>query len=272
MAENKVINDEKDSTQELPQEKTSQADEYLWGVIYHAEWIMPGYKKFAEGYKDSPKELRELYMCICDGVPLDTLKLVVLKEPVDFSLKLCRRKHLEKLFLGNYSNKLEDIETITADIESELQQMSGTVKNIAESIPRLDDMLSVMKEPVEENKESISQRKSTVNKRSVKPEKDTVSVPGKPQLASKEPKGLFSIVKRTTERISRPTEHSSRYVVELYSKGYNADQINFILECIEEGFSQAEIKKFADPKISVDVMRRLKKIQMRDKEDTYGKR
>ena len=80
---------------------------------------------------------------------------------------------------------------------------------------------------------------------------------------------------KLSEIISKYEKEPARLVIELYAKDYKDEQINFILDCIDKGMKISEIEKFADPKISVDMMIRLRDMHENKKKrevEQHGKR
>ena len=53
----------------------------------------------------------------------------------------------------------------------------------------------------------------------------------------------------------------STYIAKLYADGYNEEQIAYILECLEDGITKKEIDQFIDPKIPVEMMKKLKNMK-----------
>lgn len=268
----------------------SKGDEYLYATITMADWIHDSYKKFAEKYRNDGKILRELYLCFCDKVPIEVLTIAAQKEPVEGSFRVCRRKHMESEILKEHSNELEEIKHITEDMEADVKSMSGTVNYIAAAIPALDDLFSSNEIPEDKSSVTVSmpikEKKSTEavmsneNGKQKKHKEETAAVDDLPKANEivnvakmsendkadtkrKKNKGkLITYIKmKLSEIISKYEKDPARFVIELYAKDYKDEQINFILDCIETGMKVSDIEKFADPKISVDMMIRLRDMQ-----------
>lgn len=245
--------------------------QYLFATINSADWIDDSYKRFAEKYRNEEKPLKELYLCFCDKVPLELLIAAEQKEPVEFSFRLCRRKHIESEILKEHSNELEEIKHITAGMEAEVKSMSGTVSYIAAAIPTLDDLFQSdeMPEGGSVSDESISIKANMQeteierNERGGKKEHKEES-----QVLCKEKTEFHCIGRlikcikmKLSEIVSLHQKEPARFVIELYAENYKEEQINFIMDCMEKGMKVSEIEKFADPKISVDMMKRLSRMQ-----------
>lgn len=265
-------------------ELSASAEEYLWGVIYCADWIKPAYKKFADAYRTNPKALRELYLCFCDKVPETALKEAAKNDRVDVAFKLCRKEHLEKEWLGEYAQKLQELSSISGEIGMEVKQMSGTVSNIADAMPDWDAMfskeipdvlpaLTVTTELSSKSNKTIKQEKTSkaekVLETSSAPSEDKIEKTATQSvIPKKKGKGSFlKLLKKKVSEFFHLKSNPSRLVLELYSQGYSDSQINFILDSIELGMTKDEIDKIADPKISVEMMTKLRNMHFKEKGD-----
>jgi hypothetical protein len=63
--------------------------------------------------------------------------------------------------------------------------------------------------------------------------------------------------------VARRREREARRFIDKFVTGGNltAEQVDYLLECLEEGVSVREMERFAVPGVPVDVMRRLKGLQ-----------
>lgn len=228
--------------------------QYLFATINSADWIDDTYKRFAEKYRNEEKPLKELYLCFCDKVPLELLIAAEQKEPVEFSFRLCRRKHIESEILKEHSNELEEIKHITAGMEAEVKSMSGTVSYIAAAIPTLDELFQSDEMP-----ETEIERNERGGK---KEHKEEAQVLCKEKTEFHCIGRLIKCIKmKLSEIVSLHQKEPARFVIELYAENYKEEQINFIMDCMEKGMKVSEIEKFANPKISVDMMKRLSRMQ-----------
>lgn len=247
----------------MEENKQYNACQYLYATIRTAEWISEDYKNFAEKYKDSEEILKELYLCICDQVSLDVLELVELNESVADAFKQCRKKHLESDFLRKYTEEIKRIKRITTATEKEVKNMSGTIKQIADSIPALDERLqpvSSKKEKSEDNEiqEVIQEDANVVSIQ----ETDITDVQPKKRIVTNR------LVDKVAALVSHKTKGSpAAFVDELYSKNYSDEQIAYIIDCLEEGMKREEILKFAFPSIPVSMMKKLKQLQQKERGD-----
>lgn len=268
-------------------ESSNSAEEYLWGVIYYADWIKPAYKKFADAYRTNSKALRELYLCFCDKVPESALKKAAKSDCVELAFKLCRKEYMEKEWLGEYSQKPEKLRTVSNETENEVKQMPGRESNIAEAMPDWDVMFSKEIPEVLPDQTVTTDTAPRLGK-SLKKQISTEAAdeaPAQPLTAKikneadekktmervvpqKKGKGkFFRLLKKKISELFCYKNNPSRFVIELYSQGYADAQINFILDCMERGMTFKEIDKIADPKIPVDMMKKMCDMHMKKKGD-----
>lgn len=249
-------------------EISSKAYEYLYATIQTADWISDDYKKVAELYKNH-SALKELYMCIYDGVNIDVLEVMAVDDDIEEILKKCRKKHLESEFLRRYSDVVDRINVITTKTEYEVKNMSNTVKYIADSLPakgsiqELPEPIAVKEERVED--ESYVESKTEDKQPIQEPIAVQVEKTSKPEEKNK---SYWREMLRDSigVLINKYRRNPRRTVVDMLSQGYSDEQINFIYSCIEEGMTSKEIDKFADPKIKVETMEQLKKVVIKERE------
>ena len=272
-------------------ELSASAEEYLWGVIYCADWIKPAYKMFADAYRTNPKALRELYLCFCDKVPETALKEAAKNDRVDVAFKLCRKEHLEKEWLGEYAAKLQELSSISGEIGMEVKQMSGTVSNIADAMLDWDAMFSkeipdvlpaktVSTELTSKSNKTVEQEKSPAVERALKLALDASSkneerIHTDTERVISNSKGKNAYIKVFIKKVSEifHPEKPNQFIIDLYNQGFSDNQINFILDSIEMGMTKEEIDSIADPKISVEMMTKLRYMHFKKKEEVKnGKR
>lgn len=259
---------------EMKETKQNKACQYLYAVIKEADWIDEEYKKFAEKYKKTEAPLIELYLCICDKVSLDVLQLVELNEPVEEAFRECRRKHLESGFMKKYSNDIRQIKHIATATEKEVKNMSGTVKHIADNIPTFEEMFM---QPAANKDQDEPQKQKKSSRKEMQKEKEQIEVQSEKLEQLNEPveNEQCLIASKKTPRTSfekfldKPNSIFSRYrkkrpgkyIEALVKEGYSVEQIDFILDCMEAGDSIREIEEFASPKITVELMKKLRNMK-----------
>lgn len=249
------------------EEKISNgAYEYLYATIQTADWISEEYKKVAEQYRDH-EALKELYLCICDGVSLDLLEVMVIDKDIEDILRKARKKHLESDFLRKYSDAVERISVITAKTEYEVKNMSSTVKYIADSLPGKTKNVE-LPEPivVKEENELLDQKaivkESSYNETEIVHESETSSSTSKEQKRRSWFEKLIEPILLFFDKYKR---NPKRSVIYMLSQGYSDEQISFLYSCIDEGMTSKELDKIASPKISVETMKQLKKVVLKER-------
>lgn len=255
----------------MEEKKTNSACEYLYAVIVTADWIGEEYKRFAEKFKGQDAILRELYLCICDGVSLDILELAEMNESVEISFRECRRKHLESSVLKQYSDEIKRIRSITTATEKEVKAISGSVRQLADTIPALEESLNSPERKETEHLKEVEADlpKGADLKKIAEPQKgaepcEERSVVSTEQKDIRNAGFLSGTKKSLSVWIKERTKRSpSDFVSRLYAENYSTEQVTFIIACIEEGMSEHDILRFASPNIPVEIMEKLKKIQER---------
>lgn len=215
--------------QERKKTESAKAEKYMAALIWFADWIPDGYKKLAVNNQGDVEILKGLYLCACDGVPVE-LAAEVLENDSAEELTAVRMEHIagslpEKQAQQDPGENVPDSGTQ----EPEGQHLDATMySELSEHIGHSDVKQNVPKS-------------------------------GTGNLQKK--RNLFFWRKR----------NMVRYIERLLAEGYDTNQMNFLLDCIEDGLTAAEIREFASPKLPVDVMWRLKMIEEKKRRTEDGK-
>lgn len=220
--------------QERKKTESAKAEKYMAALIWFADWIPDGYKKLAVDNQGDIDILKGLYLCACDGVPVE-LAAEVLENDSPEEFTTVRMEHIagslpEKQILQDTKEGQEPEESQ----ELEAQHLNEAV--YSDSSGHLGHSIQVG-EDVKQN----------------------VPKSGTGNLQKK--RNLFFRRKRSMVR----------YIERLLAEGYDTNQMNFLLDCIEDGLTAAEIREFASPKLPVDVMWRLKMIEEKKRRTEDGK-
>lgn len=248
---------EKEEKEKKPSRKPSarkgitSGDKYLAAAIKSYDWMDEAYKVLAEKYQDKPKELREIYMCAYDGVPLDLMAVAENKEPAAESFSWIRKKHIEAQMQRRYADDLEEIRCISKEMEQDVKNISDMVRSMAEYVPFFDEMFPEILGSgniSSERKKKPEQEKSPANSH-----ENVVPVSVGP-------------LKRINEKVSsrflqNQKKDPSKFIRKLYVAGYKTEQIDFVLDCLAEGMSEWKIKHFIAPEFPVELMQRLKELE-----------
>lgn len=233
--------------------KKNEAYRYLYAAIQTADWINNDYRKMTDKYREDNAALKELFLCICDNVPIDILQIAELSQPVDEAFRRCRLKYLESDFLKKY----------TVATEHEMKNMSDTVKYIAEDIPTFDELFDENElkktQDIKGNIKEESTPPFDIEQNDMDTEVKVSETRSKPMKDNWFKKKINAIMAKF---LKKPQKKPSDIVLDMLAKNYSNEQIEYILSCIiDEGMSEKEIERFADPRIPVDVMRKLKEMQ-----------
>ncbi len=257
------------------EKRKGTGEQYLYALIKCAEWVITPYKQLAEKNRASPEVMKELYLCACDGVPIEKAIEAQKKNPPEGALRLVRKKYLESTTTNEYQEQLIGIKETTATLEKEVQQMSGMLKHIVENVPDFDALFP--KEVGEVEKEDV--RKQNLVQKNVPKSGTQERVKSVPKSGTQEPEKEdvpeFSTQKQekenvpkfgTKKRIHLPWEKSiepAEFIEKSLAEGYSNEQLSYLLDCMEEGVPVEIIKKFSSPRLPVDVMKRLRNLEER---------
>lgn len=256
-------------------EKEMQYDayDYLYATIQSADWISSGYKELAEKYRNN-RAIKELYMCICDNVNIDLLELITVDEDTSDVLMKCRKKHLESDFTRKYQDAIDRITLITKSTEYEIKSLSGTVKQIAETMPIKEELFYVPTTNEEIDTQTMleesMQDEEVVPKFGTKIEnkdKNESIFPSTLEFSKSSSNSWIDVFKQCFSYLfKKQKKNTKKTVMSMLEQGYKDEQINFILKCFVEGMTEKEIDEIADPSLSLQNMELLKKIKMKERE------
>lgn len=256
--------------------------QYLMALIKCAEWVPKEYKLLADRNKANIETVKELYLCACDGVPIEKTMAAMEKNPPEGALRFTRQKYMENVTMGDYKEELSGIRNKADVLEREVMQMSKTLQYIVSRNPDFDAMFpDKEQEQVEDMQHVRTEQKNAQIEENEDARKSTEEVAVEEGAAqhwvtakrmSKQgvPKsGTLKNGKRM-EFPWKKKESVPEFVGMLLDKEYDSEQIDFLLKCIEEGTDIKLVKKIASPKLPVDVLQRLLKMAERE-EKTNGK-
>lgn len=243
----------------------SLGEKYLGALFKCASWISPAYKEMAEKAKGKLEVLKELYLCSCDGVSEEKALETLDKDNPEVMLRFIRQKCVEERATKGYEEELKEIRKAAALVRHEMQDMKEKLDAITEKVPSMAAMFPEG-EPVKE----IIRKKEQVSSENEKEQPD-VPESGTNVVSEKEQgvkKWKDKIHKTFSNLLKSRTESIHKYVESLLEEGYTDEQLSFLLDCLEDGDTPEQIRKYASPKLPVEVMKRLKMMEEReDKKD-----
>lgn len=263
------------------EKRKGTGEQYLYALIRCAEWVDKPYKVLAEKNKTRPEVMKELYLCACDGVPIEKAIEAVEKNPPEGALRLIRRKYLENSAMDEYQEQITGIKKTTATLEKEVRQMSGMIKHIAEHVPDFDSMF-----PPDENVDIVQENekaeKNSLEEGGQENQEDGVPEFGTPErvlknvpdsgTGKKDRFRQFSWeslrrkykIRRLSCRLPWKKEKKlAEFIEKLLDAGYSKEQLDYLLDCLEEGVPIEKLEKFSSPKLPVEVMQRLRSLEER---------
>ena len=241
---------------EADAKKIPSAQEYLYAMIRCAEWVSDDYKKLAEKNKEKLEILKELYLCACDGVPVEKVQgALEQKKSSDKMLHAIRKKCLEESLTTDYEKEISTIQKKAAALEKNVNQMKDEVKDIKERMPTLESAFPEQRDKAEPKAVPISGKSQ---KQSEEPENRD-----KPEKKENVPK--FGTDGKTLSKFDwiRPfrAKAKRRYIEYLLQEGYDKEQLSYLMDCMEKGMTPGEIEKIASPKLPVEIMERLRQME-----------
>lgn len=239
---------------EVEVKKIPSAQEYLYAMIRCAEWVSDDYKKLAEKSKGNLEILKELYLCACDGVPVEKAQGALEKKRApEKILYALRKKFLEEKFSEGYEEEIYGIRKKAAKLELDVKRMKEEVNDIAERMPTLESAFPEQEsqeiKPTDSRTEDVRDNASD----NVEQEQSQTDVPESGTHDTQK-------IKRPQGRFFRIKSRRS-YIENLLSAGYDNKQLTYLLDCLESGMTPNEIEKIASPKLPVEVMERLRRME-----------
>lgn len=265
------------------EKRKGTGEQYLYALIRCAEWVDKPYKMLVEKNKTRPEVMKELYLCACDSVPVEKAIEAQEKNPPESALRFIRQKHLENTAMDEYQEQIAGIKRTTVTLEKEVRQMSGMLKHIVERVPDFDSMFpgdeneagNIVQEKRDQDKKS--QEKKELVQNSILQVQDTQEkgVPefGTAKTALKVKDVMNSGTKKEsrTRWLSWGKKNPANFIEKSLDAGYTNEQLDYLLDCMEEGVPVKQIERFSSPRLPVEVMRRLRSLEERkETEKKYG--
>lgn len=251
--------------QENRSKQTYNADQYLITALFCAEWISAEYKTLADKHRNDPLAVRQIYLCACDKVPIDILRIASNTVSVEESLKKARQKYLEKKYSRAYADELHEIKSITNLLRKEVKNISGAVKHIADTMPSSEDTY-FPSEPETETGNSVEENQANNNGTNVQEKMEKYQQQQKkekngiPKETLTDYAGIFWKLKANVKNIFDKKKDPIKFINELTAQDYSDEKIKFIISCFEEGLTEEQIRKFISPKLDIENMERLKNL------------
>lgn len=252
-------------------------EQYLAALIKCADWVARPYKQLAEKNRANTEVLKELYMCACDGVPAEKAIEAQKKNPPEGALRFLRRKHIETMALGNYSDELSGIREITSTLEREIRMMSDMLTHIVNHVPNFDAMFPEEQRQMQEREKEDYENPAQEQRQYEEPVRDPDTKQSEERVKEHKMHIKGSVLEagiqkiRGWKKVRKPRrKRIPDFMGELLDDGYSSEQLDYILDCMEDGADLEDIKRFASPKLPVDLMRRLRMLEER-KEIGNGK-
>ena len=247
------------------------AEQYLMTAFSRAEWISPEYKQLSITCKDNPLAFRELYLCACDRVSVEAVQIALSNEPVVDNLKIIRKKHFEKIYTDMQNFIVNELTETVDALRKEIDTVSHAAKYFAETIPSIEELFT--NEPPKEQSgkqlweiseiQRVSEteiRNEQLYEKTSNPLEEREDL----QTETRNEKNIAFKWKGSIASVFGRKSKPADFLEELYKKGYEGEQISYIISCIEEGLNEKEIKRFISPKFDIETMKRLRKLYVKE--------
>ena len=227
------------------------------------------------------------YICALDRMPLSKLVEMHKKNYTIPKISKARQDYLLNTY-GNLDDVNQEVEklkkeaqevfaesrelkeAVMANLETALNKQSAAQE---ETIRTKDSMIELLKERIERLEAELKEKgavpkfgtNKVIEKMLNEDAQNENTVPSKKTEKSVE-KGIFAEGRKAWIKKRRQTE--VKHFIDIYIKNENLsdEQKDFLLTCLEEGMPTSEVAEFASPNLSLDVMRRLKKMKLRKEE------
>lgn len=245
-------------------------------------------------------QLREwLYVCALDGFPFERLKEHA-RRKTDVAT-LCRiredfwRDRVARAEAVQRESLKRDVESLGREVEQagresraartaieigmeesvkrrerehaeELRTKDATIRSLKRQVANLEERLLQPKDAKE-----TSSGKSVGKKTSLDTAGGLETDAGRKAREQESQDSFLQVLKN---RLTvRRREGESRKFIEKFAanKELKPEQVDFLLECLEEGVSVREMERFTAPGIPVEVMRRLKELDGREQDKKGGR-
>lgn len=236
---------------------TPTGEQYLVALIKCAGWVEQPYKELALENLDNIDFLKELYLCACDGVPVEKIREALTKKTPELVLRFLRKKYMEEIAISNSSERLDMIVERTAFLEKEVKEVSEALGRIGGQLPDMEELFP--REDTGKPPASLQLPEKEVREYVEKTE-DPAPEPDLPGRAKKRGKVFLGWLKDKFQKeiFAKKDISISDYIEELLDGGYSADQLDYLLDCLEDGVMPEEIRSFASPAFPVEIMMRLR--------------
>lgn len=221
---------------------------------------------FLQGQKDW-KRREWFYVCALDGMTISDLQKLDEEKATISQIRKSRIEFLKNLYMSR-DNLSEEISRMKQEIEETAEQSSRLRKLIEENLEAALQREAESKEKLLEEKErtiqvqrdEILRLKKQLQENKTQESKEENKESQEEETVKKEK----PVQKKKSIRFWKRKNQEKFLTDCLRDEKYTEEQIDFILNCIEEGMDIQEVKVIASPSFSVPVMQRLRKLQQKE--------
>ena len=174
---------------------------------------------------------------------------------------LAEQKEANKISLASKDEVIHEKEKQMQKLDQEMQALREMETSLREENRQMRQKI------LEQKKQAASEQVLSTSLQ----QPDTAASREKSRLPSKEPAVVQGQEEPTCRNLFREffkkprREKDAREFIEsfLNNEDYNRDQREYLLRCLEDGDNIRDIRKFASPKLTVEMMERLRNLNMR---------
>lgn len=230
-----------------------------------------------------------LYVCALDGMPADKIRVLQESKASTLQIRKAKQDFLSEKYAKSDALQ-KNVESLQREVQAvfkESREARNTIENgleaalkkqaqaQEETIRAKDQIIGMLNLKISDLERQVQAREEATNQKmedyeKYLPAQKTVSSVkrseaeefesefAEPQVANGN--GIF-------QKLASIRKSSDiRRFIDRYIKDDNitSEQKDFLLDCLEEGMSIKEVEKLAAPGLSIDVMKRIKNLQIRD--------
>lgn len=254
MEEEKVVEGENRNVRKSMKKASISKESDIYMQLFNQEEMPEEYIKVVAKEERIPV-LKQLFLCAIEEVPIEKVEIALLKDPPDESLKQVRQKYSKTKEIRDISDEVHSIKEMITNFQKEQKKLLKMVASIKEDTGVFDAMFPeeqviqgehLVKEKI---KKPLPQKEEMQEKSEVEETSGEVEI-GEGKIKTKI--GSFMEKNFSTEK------SITHYIESLYKDGYKTEQVNFILDCLEEGIKVKDLKKMFNPVFPIETMEKLK--------------
>lgn len=253
MEEEKVVEAENRKVRKSIKKQAAGKENDIYTQLFMQEDIPEEYVKVAAKEERSPV-LKELFLCAIENVPMEKVEIAMLKDPPEETLRLLRQKYSKSKEIRDIADEIHSIKEMFINFQKEQKKLLKMVTALKEDRGVFDTLFP---------EEQIGQGAALPKEKTPLTQKEEIATESE-MSKEEDNKEVKSKVKNFLEKSFSSEKTVTQYVESLYKDGYKTEQVNFILDCLEEGIRLKDLKKLFNPIFPIETMEKLKQKYIRE--------